>query len=173
KHLAILFQKFELYPFTARESIGYGDIERVNQISEIKESAQKTDMHNFIETLPLKYENPLAVDFENGIDVSIGQWQRMGIARMLFRKKADMLILDEPTSNVDPKAEEEIFQHLTKKAKDKILVFISQRFSTTRLADQIMVIEKGKITEQGNHSKLMKLDGTYAELFNLQAKGYQ
>lgn len=87
KKLAILFQKFELYPFTARESIGYGDLERLESISEIKEAAVKTGMHSLIEKLPLKYENPLAVDFEKGIDLSIGQWQRFGISRMLFRKK--------------------------------------------------------------------------------------
>lgn len=81
--------------------------------------------------------------------------------------------MDEPTSNVDPKAEEEIFKNLTKKAKDKILVFISQRFSTVRLADEILVIEAGRIAEKGSHQKLMKIGGKYAELFNLQARGYQ
>jgi len=173
KHLAILFQKFESYPFTARESVGYGDIERVEKIAEIKEAARKTGIDTFIDELPLKYENPLAVDFEKGIDLSIGQWQRVGISRMLFRKGAEMLILDEPTSNIDPKAEEEIFKNLTRKAKNKILIFISQRFSTVRLADQILVIEKGRIIEQGSHQELMKAGGAYAQLFDLQAKGYQ
>lgn len=173
RHLAILFQKFEVYPFTARESIGYGDVERVENLEEIKKAANKTGIDKFIESLPLKWENPLAVDFEKGIDLSIGQWQRVGISRMLFRQKSELLILDEPTSNVDPKAEEAIFKTLTKKAQDKILIFISQRFSTVRDADQILVIEQGKITEKGTHSQLMKFGGIYAELFNLQAKGYQ
>jgi len=172
-YLAILFQKFETYPFTAHESIGYGDIERVARMEEIKEAAGKTGIDTYIEGLPLKYENPLAVDFENGTDPSVGQWQRIGLSRMLFRKKAKILILDEPTSNVDPKAEEEIFRNLTKKAKDKMLVFISQRFSTVRLADRILVVGQGKILEHGTHQELMKQEGIYAELFNLQARGYQ
>lgn len=171
--LAILFQKFEGYPFTARESIGYGDTNDLANLRGIKEAAHKTGMDTFIETLPLKYENPLAVDFEEGIDLSIGQWQRMGLSRMLFRRKAKVIILDEPTSNVDPKAEEEIFQNLTRKAQNKTLIFISQRFSTVRLADQISVIGKGTILENGTHQELMKQKGIYAELFNLQAKGYQ
>lgn len=171
--LAILFQQFEGYPFTARESIGYGDATKLGDIQGIKEAAHKTGMDTFIESLPLKYENPLAVDFEEGIEPSIGQWQRIGLARILFREKSKVIILDEPTSNVDPKAEEEIFKNLTQKAQNKLLIFISQRFSTVRLADQILVIEKGGITEQGSHLELMRKKGTYAQLFNLQAKGYQ
>lgn len=172
-YLAILFQKFETYPFTARESIGYGDITRVARMKEIKEVASKTGIDTYIEELPLKYENPLAVDFEKGTDPSVGQWQRIGISRMLFRKKAKILILDEPTSNVDPKAEESIFSNLINHTKGKMLIFISQRFSTVRLADQIMVLERGRIIEQGIHKELMKLGKTYAQLFNLQARGYQ
>ena len=95
------------------------------------------------------------------------------IARMLFRKKAEVLILDEPTSNVDPQAEEKIFNELMKISKDKILVFVSQRFSTVRRADRILVVDQGRIIEQGTHSDLMKLKGKYAKLFNLQAKGYK
>ena len=92
---------------------------------------------------------------------------------MLFRKNADILIMDEPTSNVDPKAEEQIFRELLKKTKDKILIFVSQRFSTVRYADRIFVLDKGRITESGTHDELMKLGGLYHELFTIQAKGYQ
>jgi len=173
RRLAILFQKFESYPFTAQESIGYGDISRVNKLGQIKEAAHKTTIDKFIETLPLKYKHPLAPEFDKGVDLSIGQWQRVGISRMLFRKNADILIMDEPTSNVDPKAEEQIFRELLKKTKDKILIFVSQRFSTVRYADRIFVLDKGRITESGTHDELMKLGGLYHELFTIQAKGYQ
>lgn len=170
---AVLFQNFEGYPFSAHESIGYGDISRLSKINEIKESAERTGIHDYIESLPLKYENPLNPHFPKGVEPSLGQWQRIGIARMLFRERAEVLILDEPTSNVDPEAEEKIFDQLMKKSASKILVFISQRFSTVRRADRILVMDKGKIIEQGTHKELMKLGGKYANLFVLQAKGYQ
>lgn len=170
---AILFQDFETYPFSAKETIGYGDMKRLDNLSEIKEVASKTGIHEYIESLPLKYNNPLNPQFPKGVEPSGGQWQRLGIARMLFRKNAEVLVLDEPTSNVDPEAEEKIFNELMKKAKSKILIFVSQRFSTVRRADRILVLDKGKIIEQGTHKELMALDGKYKRLFELQAKGYR
>ncbi len=171
--LAILFQEFEKYPFSAKETIGYGDIERIHTDDDIKEAARKTSIDEFIEDLELKYNNPLDPQFEKGVSPSVGQWQRLGISRMLFRKNARIIIMDEPTSNVDPEAEEKIFKELTKKTKDKILIFVTQRFSTVRLADRIFVVDKGRIIENGTHKSLMKKAGTYAKLFNLQAKGYK
>lgn len=172
-NLSVLFQEFESYPFSAKESIGYGDVSRINNIEEIKEAAKKTGMDEFIEGLPKKYNNPLDPVFEKGVRPSIGQAQRIGISRMLFRKDANIVIMDEPTSSVDPEAEEKIFQELIKETKDKILIFVTQRFSTVRLADRIFVVDKGKIIEHGTHKKLIKFDGKYAKLFNLQAKAYQ
>ncbi|MDO8573729.1 MAG: ABC transporter ATP-binding protein [Candidatus Daviesbacteria bacterium] len=170
---AVLFQDFEDYSFSARESIGFGDIDRVENLEEIMEAAKKTGIHEYIQSLPLGYENPLSPHFHKGVNLSGGQWQRVGIARMLFRKKAEILILDEPTSNVDPEAEEKIFNELMKISKNKILVFVSQRFSTVRRADKILVVDKGRVIEQGSHGALMKLRGKYAQLFSLQAKGYK
>lgn len=170
---AILFQNFETYPFSAKETIGYGDIRRLNNLSEIKDVALRTGIHEYIESLSLKYNNPLNPQFPKGVEPSGGQWQRLGIARMLFRKNAEILVLDEPTSNVDPEAEEKIFNELMKKAKSKILIFVSQRFSTVRRADRILVVDKGKIIEQGTHKELMSLNGKYRRLFDLQAKGYK
>jgi ABC-type multidrug transport system fused ATPase/permease subunit len=172
-NLAVLFQVFELYPFTAKEAIGYGDVKRINSEDEIKEAARKTGIDEFIEKLPLKYENPIAPEFEKGIMPSIGQWQRFGIARMLFRKNASVLVLDEPTSNVDPEAEEKIFKELVKITKGKILVFVTQRFSTVRIADRIFVVHKGTIVESGTHKELMDINGRYAKLYNLQAQAYK
>ena len=171
--LGILFQQFEMYPFSAKETIGYGDVTRINEFEEIKESARRTGIDKYIENLPLAWENPLAPEFEKGVNPSIGQWQRLGVSRMIFRKNADLLIMDEPTSNVDPKAEEKIFNELLSQTSGKTLIFVSQRFSTVRRADRILVMDKGKITEQGTHEELMQKQGLYKELFSLQAKGYQ
>ncbi len=171
--LSVLFQEFETYPFSAKESIGYGDVSRLSKLAEIKEAAKKTGMHDFIEDLPLGYNNPLDPVFEKGVRPSIGQLQRIGISRMLFRMNANVIVMDEPTSSVDPEAEEKVFRELIKEAKDKILIFVTQRFSTVRLADRIFVVDKGKIIEQGSHKELMKVDGKYASLFNLQADAYK
>lgn len=171
ENLAILFQRFETYPFSARESIAYGDISRLSELEDIKHAARKTDIDEYIEGLPLEYDNPLTPEFEKGVMPSVGQWQRIGISRILFRKRAGMLILDEPTSNVDPEAEEKIFTELMH-STDKTILFVTQRFSTARNADQIWVVEKGQIVEMGTHTELMKKHGIYARLFKLQAKGY-
>jgi len=171
-NFAVLFQDFGNYPFTARESVGYGKIEEVNNLDLIIKSAKETSIHDFINKLPLKYENPLSPELEKGIDPSRGQWQRIGLARVLIRN-AQISILDEPTSSVDPKSEEEIFNKITKFVKGKILILISHRFSTVRRANKICVMKKGKIIEEGNHQELMKKKGIYAELFELQAKGYR
>ena len=171
-HFAVLFQDFGNYPFTARESIGYGKIEEVNNLDLITNSAKKAVIHDFIDKLPLKYENPLSPELEKGVDLSSGQWQRVGFARVLTRN-AQISILDEPTSNVDPKSEEEIFNEISKFIKGKILVLISHRFSTVRRADKICVIDKGKVIEEGTHGELIKKKGVYAEFFELQAKSYR
>ncbi len=131
-----------------------------------------TDIDQWIESLPLKYKNPLSRNYEKGVSPSFGQWQRIGLARTLI-KNSQILVLDEPTSNVDPQAEEDIFNQVLKLGKEKILVFISHRFSTVRRADKILLLEGSQITEQGTHNQLMQLDQKYAQLFRLQAKSYQ
>ncbi|MFA5249484.1 MAG: ABC transporter ATP-binding protein [Candidatus Paceibacterota bacterium] len=172
RNIAVLFQDFGRYPFSVKESIGYGDISRMDDTERIKESAKAADIHSYIEKLTLGYDNPLSPDFEKGVIPSGGQWQRIGIARTLFRR-SEIIILDEPTSSIDPKGEEEIFETIIKEAEKKILILISHRFSTVRRAQNIIVFKDGKIAEQGSHSQLMKQNGEYAKLFHLQAKGYQ
>lgn len=166
-----LFQEFSEYPFSARANIGYGDYKRLHMGEEIKKTAELTGIDDFISSLPKGYDNPLDNEFEGGIEPSKGQWQRLALARALFRK-AEVFILDEPTSNVDPQAEEEIFDKLLTLAHDKIVFLISHRFSTVKRADIIMVLSKGVITESGSHQQLMAKNGIYAQLFTLQAKAY-
>jgi len=172
KNMSVMFQQFEEYPFTAQEAIGYGDIRRVNSLKDVKEAAVLTGIDEYIGKLPLKYQTPLTERFEKGVKPSLGQRQRIGIARALFRKEAKLLILDEPTSNIDPEAEEDIFQQLVKISKNKMLVFVTQRFSTVRIADRILVMSGGKIIEDGTHRSLMEKQGKYAKMFNIQAKAY-
>lgn len=172
KNYSVLFQEFEGFSFSAQESIGYGDISKMRKLNLVKAAAKKSEISEFIESLPLKYKNPLHPDFEKGISPSIGQWQRIGLARV-FLRDTPVVVLDEPTSNVDPKAEEKIFQELINYSKRKILILISHRFSTVRKADKIFVMDKGKIIEGGSHEGLMEDKGRYAELFELQAKSYR
>jgi ATP-binding cassette subfamily B protein len=169
---AVLYQQFEKYPFSVRESIGFGNVKEINNIKMIKKVAKETGVDDYIESLPLKYDNPLTPRFEEGVDPSTGQWQRIGIARVLFKRNAKIMILDEPTSNVDPEAEEKIFQQLVKLTKDKILFFVTQRFSTVRVADRILVMHNGEIVEQGTHRQLLEKDGKYKKMYNLQAQAY-
>jgi len=172
KNLSVLFQDFEVYPFTAKESIAYGDISKINRKDLIEKAAKRAKIDDYIKSLKLKYQNPLDPQFEKGVRPSMGQWQRIGLAR-IFLKDAQIIILDEPTSHVDPKAEEEIFEEIISYFKKKMLFLISHRFSTVRRADKICVVDNGKIIESGNHDELMKLGGRYAQLFELQAKGYR
>jgi ATP-binding cassette, subfamily B, bacterial len=170
--ISALFQDFAQYPFSAMENIGFGDIKQQKNFEKIVASARLAGIDEFINSLPQGYENPLENEFEKGIEPSKGQWQRLALARALFRS-APMLILDEPTSNVDPKAEEEIFENILRVAAEKMVILVSHRFSTVRKADQILVLDKGKIIEQGSHEQLMHKNGTYAKLFQLQAKSYK
>lgn len=167
-----LFQEFSEYPFSARVNIGFGDYKRMHQEEEIQKTARLTGIDEFVEKLPKKYDNPLDNEFEGGIEPSKGQWQRLALARALFRK-SEVFILDEPTSNVDPEAEEAIFDKLLGIAKEKIVFLVSHRFSTVRRADKILVLSKGVIEEMGSHEELMRQNGLYAKLFSLQAKAYK
>lgn len=172
KHLAVLFQDFSQYPFSAKESIGIGSPQKINNLKEIKRAAKLTGIDDFISKLPLGYETSLTKDFEKGVEPSKGQWQRIALARTLFRD-TDVVVLDEPTSNVDPKAEEEIFDKIIELSQEKTLILISHRYSTVRKADKILNLDGGVIIEQGTHQELMDKKGEYSKLFKLQAKGYQ
>ena len=172
KNLGVIFQDFIMYEDSAKENIRYGKIYEEIGLEKITEAAKASGAHPFIEKLDKGYEQMLGRMFKGGTDLSVGQWQKIALARG-FLRDAPVLVLDEPTASIDARAESEIFNKVEKLSKDKTVIIISHRFSTVRNADKIYVIDGGKIVESGSHAELMKINGQYATLFNLQAKGYK
>lgn len=169
--LGTLFQDFVQYHFSVKENILLGNPDDYDD-KRIIESAIKSGADEFIQELPQKYETILGREFEEGEELSIGQWQKLAIARA-FYEEAPVLILDEPTSAIDAEAEYDIFSNLEKSYKNKTLILVSHRFSTVRNAHKIFVVDKGEIIEEGSHQELIEKNGRYASMFNTQAKGYK
>jgi len=172
KYIGVLFQDFIKYQFTFKENIIFGSLEKKDDAKILKEAIQKSGAEDYLKNLPKGVEQVVGKMFEEGVDLSGGQWQKLALARAFFRN-APILILDEPTSAIDAKSESEIFEKVQKFQADKTVIIISHRFSTVRNADRILVLEEGWIIEEGNHDTLIKRKGLYAELFNIQAKGYK
>ena len=171
KIISALFQDFAQFPFSAKENIAFSNLEKYDDMKKIIKAAKLAGINDFVKSLPKGYENALDIEFEGGIEPSKGQWQRLALARAFFRD-SEIYILDEPTSNVDSQAEEEIFDQIITHAKDKIVILVSHRFSTVRRADKIVVLDGGKIAEYGIHEDLLGKNGLYAKLFSLQAQAY-
>ena len=171
-NVGVIFQDFFRYQLTARENIAVGRIEALEEAGRIEESAVKSLAAEVIDGLPEKYDQLLGRRFAGAMDLSGGQWQKIALARAYMRD-AQLLILDEPTSALDARAEYEVFQRFTELISGKSAVLISHRFSTVRMADVILFLEFGKRLEMGSHEELIELRGRYAELFELQARGYQ
>ena len=166
-----IFQDFVKYYFTAQENIGIGSVENMEDNKRIKDASQKSLAHDLIQSFEHKYDQQLGKRFGKGKDLSGGEWQKVALARA-YMKDPEIIILDEPTSSLDAKAEYEVFQRFIELTKNKTSIIISHRFSTVRLADRIIVLKNGEIFEEGTHSKLVNQKGLYAEMFELQAKGY-
>lgn len=172
RHVGAIFQDFVRYHMTAAENIGIGRVERIEDRPRIVDAAQKSVAHELIESLPQGYEQMLGRMFVAGLDLSGGEWQKIAIARAYFRD-ASLLILDEPTAALDARAEAAIFARFRNLSETSTALLISHRFATVRMADRILVLENGAILESGSHEELMALGGRYAELFELQAEGFQ
>ena len=170
RHLGVLFQDFAKYYLTVRENIEFGDIKNIKKKS-VNEALANAQGNDLLE-LPKKTDQILGRWFEDGEEISVGQWQKLAIARALYRN-APILVLDEPTSNIDAQAEYKIFSNLKKTYQEKTLIFISHRFSTVRIADHIYVLKSGQIVEQGKHQDLVSQNGTYAKYFRIQKQGYE
>lgn len=168
----IIFQDFGKYAVTVRENIAYGDVRRPVVQREVENAAEQSNAKGFIEKLPDTYATPLMKFFEpNGVELSIGQWQKLAIARA-FYGNSDILILDEPTASLDAIAEQEIFNQFDALRKGKTTIFVSHRLSSATTASKIIVLKDGQIVEQGRHAELMRAGGEYCRLFTTQASRY-
>jgi ATP-binding cassette, subfamily B, bacterial len=170
--IGVIFQDFVRYHLPVSENIGFGQIEAADRMDRIVESARKSGADAMIEGLPEGYQTLLGRWFHGGHELSLGQWQRVALARA-FMRDAEILVLDEPTASLDARTEYEIFQHFKELTAGKMAILISHRFSTVRMADRIVVIQGGQIVEIGSHEELLRMEGTYAQLFSMQAEGYR
>ncbi|MGC2478373.1 MAG: ABC transporter ATP-binding protein, partial [Candidatus Sulfotelmatobacter sp.] len=172
REIGVIFQDFMRYEMTARENIAVGRIEQLEDLPLLRQSAQKSMADEVVGRLPRGYEQMLGRRFDGGVDLSGGEWQKVALARAYLRD-AQILILDEPTAALDARSEYEVFQRFAELTAGKMALFISHRFSTVRMADRIVVLENGRIAEDGDHEKLTRLGGRYAEMFELQAASYR
>jgi ATP-binding cassette, subfamily B, bacterial len=173
ERIGVIFQDFARYQMLVGENVGAGDERYFEDEARWREAAAKGMASDFIETLPEGYRTQLGKWFRDGRELSGGQWQKIALSRAFMRTRADILVLDEPTAAMDAEAEAEVFEHFRQLAAGRITIVISHRFSTVRMADQIVVLDHGRIIERGSHEELIKLDGRYAHLFTLQARGYR
>jgi ATP-binding cassette subfamily B protein len=171
--VGVIFQDFVRYQFTVGDNVGVGDLDKMKDTAARARAADKGMARDFIESMPASWDTQLGRWFDGGQELSGGQWQKIALSRAFMRESADILVLDEPTSAMDAEAEADIFTRVRELADDKLAILISHRFSTVRMADEIIVLDQGRIEEQGSHEALMAEGGRYARLFTLQAQGYR
>lgn len=172
RQIGVIFQDFVRYDLTVKENIGFGQVEHLAEIARIVQAAEKGGAIPVIEKLADGYQTVLGRTFENSVDLSGGEWQKLALSRA-FMRDAQILILDEPTAALDALAEYEIYHRFAELTTGKTTIFISHRFSTVRMAQQILVLEDGRLIEEGAHNELMTRQGQYAKMFNAQAERYQ
>ncbi len=172
KEIGVIFQDYMRYELLAKENIGFGKIEELADRARIESAARKSMAFEIIGKFPNGYDQMIGRRFDGGVDLSGGEWQKFALARAYMRD-AQLLILDEPTATLDARAEYEVFRRFAELTQGRMAVLISHRFSTVRMADRILVLQNGRIREQGTHEHLVALGGQYAELFELQAAGYR
>jgi ATP-binding cassette subfamily B protein len=173
RRVGVIFQDFARYQMLVGENIGAGDVDHFGDPPKWQEAAELGMAHPFIADMPAGYQTQLGRWFKDGRELSGGQWQKVALSRAFMRTKADILVLDEPTAAMDAEAEATVFDHVRNLTADRMAILISHRFSTVRSADQIVVLDRGQVIEQGSHEELMQLGGRYARLFTLQAEGYR
>jgi ATP-binding cassette subfamily B protein len=171
RSIAVIFQDFGRYGLSARDNIGMGSLDRIDDLDGIVKAARTAGADQFLASLPGGYSTVLSGMFEGGRDLSVGQWQRVALARAFFRN-APLFIMDEPTAAVDPLTEYELFKRLGTLCRGRSVLLISHRFSSVRSADRIYVMHEGEVVEHGSHDELMAKDGRYAALYRVQAASY-
>jgi ATP-binding cassette subfamily B protein len=172
REISVLFQDYVRYNVTAKENIGFGDVHRPPSQRDIEEAAGFSDAARAIARLPRGYETILGRQYEEGEELSVGEWQKVALARA-FLRQAQIVVLDEPTSALDPRAEHELLERLRQLVSGRTSLIISHRLSTVRFASRIAVLQDGRIVEQGAHDDLLKRGGFYARLFEAQASHYR
>ena len=173
QRIGVIFQDFTRYQLMVGENIGAGDVRHFEDATRWQDAADMGMATQIVEDLPAGFETQLGKWFRDGQELSGGQWQKVALSRAFMRTEADVLVLDEPTAAMDAAAEATVFEHFRRLTDKRIAILISHRFSTVRMADQIVVIQDGHIIERGSHDELIELDGHYAHLFSLQAAGYR
>ena len=168
---AAAFQDHVQFHFTARENVGFGNVERMEDAGAVMEAVRSAAAQQMVERLPNGIDTVLGRTLADGVDLSGGEWQKLALARAFFRGGA-VLILDEPTAALDARAEHELFDRILAGSRGRTTIIISHRFSTVRSADRILVLHEGEIVEDGDHAGLMQRNGRYAEMFRLQAGRY-
>ncbi|MBD1907735.1 ABC transporter ATP-binding protein/permease [Funiculus sociatus GB2-A5] len=171
--IGVIFQDFVRYQFKVGENVGVGDVDHIEDEKRWKIASEKGMAEPFIEKMAQGYQTQLGKWFRGGVELSGGQWQKIALSRAFMRTAADILVLDEPTAAMDAEAEVKIFERFQKLTQHQMVLLISHRFSTVRMADTIVVLEGGVVLEEGTHQELLQLQGRYATLFKLQAAGYQ
>ena len=172
QQISVIFQDYAKYHLSARDNIWLGNVDLEREDEEILAAARRSGADDVIQRLPQEYETLLGKLFENGEELSIGQWQKIALARA-FLRNSQAIVLDEPTSAMDPKAEYEVFNKFRQLIQDQAAILITHRLSTVKMADRIYVMDSGSIIESGTHDELMELGGTYARLFETQAQNYR
>ena len=173
RRVGVIFQDFTRYQLRVGENVGAGDVDHFDDEARWREASDQGMASDFIDSLPAGFDTQLGKWFKDGRELSGGQWQKIALSRAFMRSGADILVLDEPTAAMDAAAEATVFEHFRRLTNNRIAILISHRFSTVRMADQIVVIQNGRIIERGSHEQLMERGDHYAHLFSLQAKGYQ
>jgi ATP-binding cassette, subfamily B, bacterial len=174
-HIGAILQDFARYELTAQQNIGLGNVGQIEQLPKVEQAARRAGIHDRLATFPQGYQSFLGRSLATegvGIDLSGGEWQKIALSRM-FMREAELLILDEPTASLDAQAEYELYAHFGTLMRGRTCLLITHRFSTVRMADSIVVIENGEVTEAGTHNELIAHNGTYATLYTMQAEQYQ
>jgi ATP-binding cassette subfamily B protein len=168
---AAVFQEFQQYHLTVRENIGFGNLERLHDLAAIERAGRLSGADAVIATLPAGCETPLGKAYEEGMELSLGQWQKLAVARAYLRE-AELLVLDEPAAALDARAEVEVYRQFRDVSRGKTVLLISHRLGSARLADRILVLDAGRIVEEGSHAELMARRGLYARMLGAQAQWY-